>query len=625
MSAVKDRELGLPSRQRNDLLDERRSITRNSARAVGRMSLVSICCFLTVAIFFRYQIGNGFTTLFTDRFDGMIEIAIQEHWYNVLRGLAVWSQTNFFYPVRDALGYQDGYLANGAIYAVFRALGFDPFLSSEMVNMAMRAIGFAGAYLACRRVLGLELGWALLGSVLFTLSNSSFVHTGHIQLLSISFAPLMAVLLHGSLGALGSGRRRALLAWGLAATLLYAAWLMTGYYMAWYFLYFSAVALVILLVLLRRDEQLALLAAVRQQAFSLLTLALITVLVNLPFLSVYRPKAAESGQHPYTGAFSMTPSFLDIPNVGASNLLYGRLVVGLHDMIAPTLPLFSERTTGIPAILLFLFGCSVIWLWRHRAQAKSLPLAKAMAAAVLLTWVTAIHVRSFSLWYCIYHLVPGAKAMRAVGRYQIFLAAPVIALAVQYLSWNARRIVTPVLILVSVLLVVEQLNVGPQLQLDRPHELARLQSVPPPPSVCKAFFVSAARPERLGDPGVDDNYSHNVDAMMIAEYLDLPTINGLGAFVPPGWQLYAPDKPSYMPAVTAFATSHGVTGLCGLDLRTMHWDTAPQIAPVRQGMQRTGRLLPLGVSEDMTLLSSHLLPAALSWNAVPGGNAKRVE
>jgi hypothetical protein len=487
---------------------------------------------------------------------------------------------NFFYPVPDALGYQDGLLANGVIYAAFRALGFDPFLASELVNITIRAIGFIAAYFACRRIFGLELCWALFGSVLFTLSNSSFIQAVHIQLLSISFVPLLAVLIHCSLCALRLGRTRALLAWGSTTTLAYAVWLMSGYYMAWYFLYFSVPMLIILFVLLGRDEKRKFFAAVGQQAVPLLTLAAATALVNLPFLSVYLPKAAESGEsRTYNFAFSMTPSLLDIPNVGAGNLLYGRLIVGLHDMIAPALPLFSERTTGMPPILLFLFGSSVVWLWRDRAQAETPPLAKAMSAVVLLTWITVIHVRGFSLWYHVYRLIPGAQVMAGIGRYQIFLAAPVIALSVQYLCWNARRIVSPVLILVCVLLVVEQLNVQPVLGFDRPLEFARLQSVPPPPSVCRVFFVSAARPGRLSTTAIDFIYSHNVDAMEIAEYLNLPTINGLGSVIPLGWGPYATDNPSYLSAVAAFVTSHRVTGLCGLNLSTMRWDPAPQIGP----------------------------------------------
>lgn len=551
----------------------------DSIRAAGRFCLVAACCLLSVSFFFRYQILNGFTVLFADRFDGMIVMAILEHWYNVFRGLSHWSQPLFLYPFPHTLAYQDGYFVNGVFYSGFRALGADPFLASEIANIILRAIGFLGAYLACRRVFRLGLPWALLASVLFTLSNSSFIHTGHIQLLTISFAPLMAVLLHGTFTALLDGRRSALLAWGLATILLYAAWLMSGYYMAWYFLYFSASTLLILLALSSREQRRTLLAASRREALPLIALAAVMILVNLPFLNLYLPAASQSGQESYQLALSMTPSPLDIPNVGEGNLLYGRLITSVHDTLTPALPPFSERTTGMPLILLFLFGCAIVCLWQGRKQAGTTPLAMAMSAAVLLTWATVIHVGHYSLWYFVYHLVPGAKSMRATGRYQIFLAAPVIVLAVQYLGLNSCRIVAPVLFLVCALLLVEEVDAGSPLHLDRQHEVARLHSVPRPPSACRVFFASAARPETVGNAIEDNVYSANVDAMLIAEYLDLPTINGLGAVLPPGWSLVVnPSNPAYMPAVSAFASRHHITGLCGLDLRTMRWNTAPGIS-----------------------------------------------
>lgn len=552
-------------------------------RAPGRALLIAIVCAMSVALFFRYQIANGFTVLFTNRYDGMIVVAIQEHWYNVFRGFSHWSQANFWYPVPNTLGYQDGYLVNGVFYAGFRAFGVDPFLASEIVNMTLRALGFFGAYLALRRVFGVEFLWAILGSILFTLSSSSFNHTGHVQLLTISFAPYMTVLLHGAFGALLSGRRRALLIWGMGAASLYALWLMSGYYMAWYFLYFMAAMLIIAPLLMDREDRSALMLAMRRQAFPLVGLVVLFVALNLPFLNLYLSKIAESGEQKYQLALSMSPSLLDIPNVSSVNLLYGRIVVALHDLVAPSLPLFGERTTGVSVILLFLFGCAAASLWRCRERTGTALLSKAVAAAVLLTWITVVHVGNFSLWYMIYHLVPGAKAMRATGRYQIFLAAPIIALAIRYLSWNAQRIAVPVLLLVCVLLVVEQLGDSSPVQLDRRVELARLTSVPPPPPACKVFFASAARPAVVQNKFIEDVYSHNVDAMLVAEYLHLPTINGMGAILPPGWALFAPEDPSYLRAVALYVAAHQVKNLCALDLRTMRWDTEPRLPPLHAG------------------------------------------
>jgi hypothetical protein len=179
-------------------------------------------------------------------------------------------------------------------------------------------------------------------------------------------------------------------------------------------------------------------------------------------------------------------------------------------------------------------------------------------------------------WYAVYSLVPGAKAICAVGRYQIFLAAPVIGLAIAHLAERAKKVMAPVLIVGCVLLIVEESNL-PVLALNRPREISRLGEISAPPAGCEAFFVSEARPEKyvgyLG-PAIDGIYSHNVDAMLIAETKMLPTINGFSTFVPPGWDLTDPDNSSYSERVLKYAALHGVRKLCALNLRTMSWTAA---------------------------------------------------
>jgi hypothetical protein len=550
--------------------------------AAGEAALVALCCALSVAFFFRFQIANGFTMLFSDRTDGIIEIAILEHWYNVFRGLAAWPQADFFYPAPDALGYNDGYFLYGVVYAAVRSFGADPFLASEFVNVILRAVGFIGAVVACRRLLALDLAWSLLAAVVFTIANNSFIRAIHVQLLSVSLAPLVAVLLHATFTALRAGRRRALFGWGLASVLLFAAWLMTTYYMAWYFFYFTAVLLVLLAWLSGRDAIAAWLAAARRQMLPLVALAATGVLAILPFLSLYLPKASESGERSYSSTIGLAPSLLDAINVGNTNLLYGRLIMFLHDWLAPKEPLYSERTTGMPLIVLFLFVCAVAWLWRRR-EAPAPRLMIAMALAAVLTWLSIFHLGRYSLWALVYTVVPGAKAMRATARYQIFLDGPVIALAVAYLAGHARSIVRPVLVLIATLLVLEEISVARPLDLDRTAEAARLRSVPPPPAGCKVFFATAARRESLPDPVINGLYSHNVDAMMIAEYLNVPTINGYASFFPRGWALYNPGTPEYLATVARYVAAHHVSGLCGLDLATMRWDPDPPLPPVPSG------------------------------------------
>ncbi len=555
-----------------------------------RAALAALVCLACLGLFFRGQIADGFTLLIGDRHDAVIALSIMEHWANLLRGQAIsWDRTFYFQPVPATLGYNDGYLAFGLLLAAARAAGADPFLAGELANVALRAIGFAGFHLLARRVFGLSFGWALLGAALFTLSNNLYIRGSHAQLFSVSLVPMLGVLAHGAGTALLAGRRRATLAWGAGFVLWHALMLLTGFYMAWYAAFFGAALLPAWLLCAGREGRLRLWHGIRRGWAPLLALGGIAAVVNLPFLRLYLPKARETGMHDYAGMVAQyTLSPLDILHVGERNLLWGWLVKALNDAFRPGFPAWSEQMTGLPLLLVLLFLAALIWTWRGAATPDATPgragdrtaLLRAVALATIVTWALTLRIGDASPWWFVYQYVPGARAARVVARYQIFIVVPVIGLALAMLAAATARLrpgpARLVAALAALLLVAEQLNAYAPRFLDRPLEAARLQKVPPPPEACRAFFVTAARQESRFGEEVDNVYNHNTEAMLIAEVLSLPTINGISTFNPPHWPGGFPPQPEYLDAVRRYAQAWGVEeGLCGLDLQRFTWDTAP--------------------------------------------------
>jgi hypothetical protein len=539
-----------------------------------RGMVLALACAACVGVFFRNQIADGFTLLLGDRHDAVIALSIMEHWRNVLAGAAEWSRTAYFHPVPGTLGYNDGYLLFGLVYAAFREAGADPFLGGELTNMAMRAIGFLAMHAACRRVLGLSFGWSVLGAALFTLSNNLFIRASHAQLFSIGFLPALAVLLHGAGSALLGGRRGALLRWGAGFVLLFAALLMTGFYMAWYFAFLSGATFLAWLPIAGGAQRRASVAAFRGALGPLALLAALALLANAPFLILYLPKAAETGMHAWETALQHAPTPLDVVHVGEANFLFGWLVTLLNGLFRPDFPAWSERMTGLTPVLLLVFAASGVWLWRGGGGMEP-PVRRAwlraLALASLATWVLCLRFGDASGWWLVWSAVPGARAARVVARYQLVLTIPVIGLATLVLADWARRLPAAVMAPLVAVLLLEQANGYAPLFLDRPLELARLRAVPAPPAECRAFYVSAAREESRFGEAVEDPYNHNTEAMLIAAVLRLPTVNGISTFNPPGWPASWPGQPGYEAEVAAWAREHGVQGLCGLDLRRMAW------------------------------------------------------
>ncbi len=548
---------------------------------VLRGVLGTLACLACLAVFFRGQIADGFTLLIGDRHDGVIALAIMEHWGNWLRGQAIgWDRTFYFHPVPATLGYNDGYLGFGMLLAVFRTVGADSFLAGELANVALRSIGFLGFHLLGRRVFGLPFGWALLGAALFTLSNNLFIRASHAQLFSVSLVPMLGVLAHGTATALLAGRRRLTFLWGAGFVLWHALMLLTGFYMAWYSAFFGAAFVACWTLVAGAERRRALGRALLRGWAPLLLVLVLAAVVNLPFAMLYLPKARETGMHDYAGMVAQyTVAPLDILHVGEKNLLWGWLVTALNDAFRPGFPLWSEQMTGLPVLLLLAFLGAVAWAWRA-APTDRAALLRAVALATLLTWALVLRIDGHSAWWFVYQYVPGAKAARVVARYQLFIVIPVIGLALAMLAWLVAR--TPraagvaLALLATAGLLAEQVNAYSPRFLDRPLEAGRLARVPPPPAECRAFFVTAARQESRFGEETANVYNHNTEAMLISEALRLPTINGISTFNPPHWPGGYPPQPAYLDAVRAYAKAWDVEqGLCGLNLQDFTWDTDP--------------------------------------------------
>ncbi len=299
-------------------------------------------------------------------------------------------------------------------------------------------------------------------------------------------------------------------------------------------------------------------------ALVLLALAL------LPFLLVYLPKASETGMHSYSAAFSYLLQPYDILNIGEHNYLYGRFLPALHEAIGFPIQ-FSENQMGLPPVLLLVFLCGGFLALRNVRDVRA-QLILILTLAALALWVLALKVGDQSGWYWIYHYFPGAKAVRVVSRSMIFLVFPVLCVALYFLSSFKGRSAWLLILPCCALLVAEELNWLGAVHLERAAAVRMLESVPRAPADCRSFFVQDMRPPGpLESAGEREYYRHNVEAMLIAEYIHLPTVNGYSSFNPPDWNFNAADRPDYAARVAAYSKVHQIQGLCALDLQTRSW------------------------------------------------------
>jgi hypothetical protein len=535
--------------------------------AAKRTTIIVFLMMICVAWLYRYQILNGFSILAGDRYDGVISTTILEHWYNVVRGQANWSEVNYFFPHAHSLANTDGYFLIGMIYAPFRLFGLDPFLSAELANMVIKGIGFLGMYWMCRRVFSLPFQWAILAAVLYTLSNGMTTHAWRSQLATVAFSPYLATLLWIAGVAIKDRDFGKFRLFGSLAGLLFGAWCMTCFYAAWFFLYFFIVFAAIALICNGKSSLILLKEQITRHLGSYLVVLGVALLALAPFLYIFLPKSQETGVRSYSDSLHYAVSPEDIFQLGPQNFVVGKYYNQALLNFEPNYQPSNEYyNTGFGILLFVLFVFGMVRIFRKERKTSS-KLILSFVLATALTWLTILKFNGTSAWYAVFHIIPGAKALRVVSAYYIFLALPITVIAIRYLT--SIRISPIVAVLIAALLIVEELNT-PIIDLVRKTELERIALAELPPAQCSAFYTSGWR-DQATLPGRPELYSHNVTAMLIAQQVKIPTVNGFASFMAPDWDFANPQLPDYDARVRSYASKHDIKSLCRLDLNNKTW------------------------------------------------------
>jgi hypothetical protein len=130
---------------------------------------------------------TGFDRIIGDAGDARLDIFLRENLHQFLRGQAEFLSPPMFFPIPGTLGYSDAYLLDGLIYVPLRIIGLDPFLSFEILCIAISLVGFASANVLLMRFGGVRQPLAALAAAIFVFSNGLYIAMGHPQLYECQF------------------------------------------------------------------------------------------------------------------------------------------------------------------------------------------------------------------------------------------------------------------------------------------------------------------------------------------------------------------------------------------------------------------------------------------------------
>jgi hypothetical protein len=448
-------------------------------------------------------------------------------------------------------------------------MGAGVFLAFQWSMFLVSVVGFLSAFWLLIRHFDFDPLYAAWGAILFAVPNQLFLTSLHPQLFAVNFVPLIVFLGMEAATRLRS-RRIAAGRWLLTGSgLLLSALFLTSFYVAWFAL-FSAVVLIVLLAL--RSPS-ATLRAVRRFWREGVVFALAVCAGLVPFLVLYLPAARSLGGRPFGDVILARPS--DLAKIGPENVFWRRVIHsgGSH-----------ELHYGWPPVTLALFLGSAVYVWwpasamAHSSASERRRLILTRNLSLLVLVVLALLVvpnGPAPAWLLVYRMAPGASAIRAPFRGAVVLnGALVLAclsgvwLMFKRLARSHSRALSALLAGMAVFSLLEQTNTEAMYRNDRVVEDGLLERIPPPPPVCRCFFVSPW-PE-----SIRPSYGSQVDAMLISERFGLPTLNGYSGWVPQGWNLN--PGLDYEKRVLDWANRHAVaSGLCGLDLPKATWTLAP--------------------------------------------------
>jgi len=557
--------------------------------------VVCLALLSTLSIVFSTQISTGFNYVLGSRFDGLIETSILMHWFNFFSGHSNWNEVGYFYPYKDTLGYNDGYFLFGVIFSLYKCLGFDVFLASEFVNISLKIIGFVSFIYLAYKVFRANLYAAIAGAVIFTLSNALSMQMHHAQLLSISFSPILTIFIFKYISAIISGCNRKAIVFGCFSAVFISMWLITTYYMAWFYILFSIIFLFFFLFHIILNKRIRYSLSIKVNFLSFIAPLFLFCISIIPFLMVYLPKAKETGGQSLDSVIYYAPSLANLIDPGKTNLLFGNISNVIFQEFFPSVQRVGELNVGFPPIVICLLFISLFFIFRIKQEALPKTLISSLILALIASFVIMIKYNDFFLWEYVWKFIPGAKGMRVTSRYALFLIFPMSVFATLLISNKLFNISKPIRFILCFLLMGEQVNLAHSANFNRLANLNFLNNVQIPPKDCSSFYVLGQRRNEfpINEKSIDiDLYPHNVDAMFISEIYHLRTINGFSTFNPKDWDFKKFPLETYMFRVNKYVNEHSIrNGLCELNLTNLKWTYFPDNENISLSSKVEGRIV----------------------------------
>lgn len=463
---------------------------------------------------FHPMLLSGFAHAQADPADSRLLNYVLEHGHRWLGGEGDLWNPNYFYPQRNAAAFSEVMLGLLPFYSLWRWAGLPPDSAFQGWMLTMGALNYLAAWLFFRRALSFGAPAAAFGAFLFSFGASRLAQLGHQQLLPHFFTVLaLHALVRLFQGATPQQSRFWIAVFFASVTLQ----IHSGVYHGWFLCFVLGLSLLWAMVL--REQRERLWSVVRLHPVAWVAGAVGMMLSLVPLAQPYLLAAREVGYRSFSEAEGMLPRFQSWFHMGWQSWLYG-WTASLRPF--RTLPMEWEHRLGLGAVTTVVM---VVSLWRERHR----PLVKLMVAVSVSAILLVSYYRwGFSFWRGLFHLVPGANALRAVSRMGLLLLIPAsLGLAYFVERFHAHRRRWLVLLFAAVSVLEQGQRAGWHDKLSQRADVETLAARIP--GGCEAFFYAPVQSAKSWE------VTH-LDAIWVAMLRGIPTVNGYSGNFPRGWE-----------------------------------------------------------------------------------------
>ena len=502
---------------------------------------------LTLWLFHIPQFASNFDTFPGDRGDDRLIAFLLEHWHQFFRGAEGWLSPGMFYPVPGTLGYADLLLAYGVVHSGLRSLGFGIFEAAEITIILFNFLNYIVCFVLLNKILRFNLTASIAGAVFFAFNGPKLMQLNHSQLQPILFLPLAAVgivLFFRHRDRLTQKQALGLLA--LAAVSLNLQ-LLTGFYSAWFFIFWTGGFLVLTLVFSHTRKIVLELILKFWPALAGATLVFAVGLI--PFVKAYLPVLKASGGREYAQVYPLIPVPLSFLLTSQRNFVWGSFTKTILNRVQGINPDVQISIGLVPTLAWIGLVGFAVWLVikNSKAQRTNLLFLAELTFATTLIYLLGLKYRGgFSPWHQVYLWVPGAQAIRGVARYVLIMAFPMSIAFAWLIDHVSKRIRHRGLLQVA-LYVVIIFGIGEQFSSKEGFDgfsirneneyLSRLAQQLP--ADCPSFYI-AVKPAALHNV-----FEYQIDAALVGVMRGVPTLNGYSGYWPPTWNLWSVRNPDY--------------------------------------------------------------------------------